>query len=173
MHFGASYALFTYFCALLGEKKDEKNEKKDQEGPKKTPDAAANAKIDADVPIHSSGRSWKKVDRSAPSTTLFTTIHKAHTTKPKAAVASGVKRKIVFDDEDEQEPLVSKKKQRKPIEEEDNSEVEHLRWQLQQALMKTEEQTATIMELNRKLGVAEGKLEMFDKTLNLLHPSKY
>ena len=48
-----------------------------------------------------------------------------------------------------------------------------MRWQFQQALMKVEEQQATIVELNRKLGVAEGKLEMFDKTLNLLHPSKH
>ena len=69
VHFRAPHALYTHFCALLGEKKDEKNEKKDQEGPKKTPDAAANAKIDANVLIRSSGRSRKKVDRSAPSTT--------------------------------------------------------------------------------------------------------
>jgi len=48
-----------------------------------------------------------------------------------------------------------------------------LRWQLKQALLKVEEQQATIVELNRKLRMAEGKLEMFDKTLNLLHPSKH
>ena len=108
VHFCAPCALYTHFCALLGEKKDEKNEKKDQEGPKKTPDAAANAKIDADVPIHSSGRSWKKVDRSAPSTTPSTTTHKARSSKPKPAVATGVKRKIVFDEEPEEELITSK-----------------------------------------------------------------
>ena len=173
MHFCASYALFTYFCALLGEKKDEKNEKNDQGGAKQTPDAAVAAKTDVDVPNRSSGRSRKKVDRSAPSITPSTTTHKARSSKPKPAVATGVKRKIVFDEEPEEELTTSKKKQKKPIQEKDNSEVEHLRWQLKQALLKVEEQQATIVELNRKLGVAEGKLKMFDKTLNLLYPSKH
>ena len=173
VHFRASYALFTHFCALLGEKKDEKNEKNDQGGAKQTPDATVSTKMDVNVLNRSSGRSCKKVNRSAPSTTPSTTTHKARSSKPKPAVATEVKRKIVFDEEPEKELTTSKKKQKKPIQEEDNSEVEHLRWQLKQALLKVEEQQATIVELNRKLGVGEGKLEMFDKTLNLLHPSKH
>ena len=103
VHFCTSYALFTHFCTLLGEKKDEKNEKNDQGGAKQTPDATVGAKMDVDVPNHSSGRSCKKVDRFAPATTPSTTTHKARSSKPKPAVATGVKKKIVFDEEPEEE----------------------------------------------------------------------
>ena len=108
VHFRASYTLFTHFCALLGEKKDEKNEKNDQGGAKQTPDATVGAKMDVDVLNHSFGHSCKKVDRSAPSTTPSTTTHKACSSKPKPAVATGVKRKIVFDEEPEEELITSK-----------------------------------------------------------------
>ena len=109
VHFCALYALFTYFCTILGEKKDEKNEKNDQGGAKQTLDATVGAKMDVDVPNRSSGRSCKKVDRSAPSATPSTTTHKARSSKPKPAVATGVKKKIVFDEEPEKELITSKK----------------------------------------------------------------
>jgi len=67
------------------------------------PDAMVGAKMDVNVLNRSSGCSCKKVDRSAPSTTPSTTIHKARSSKPKPAVATGVKKKIVFDEEPEEE----------------------------------------------------------------------
>ena len=77
------------------------------------PDAMVGAKMDVNVLNRSSGCSCKKVDRFAPSTTPSTTIHKARSSKPKPAVATGVKKKIVFDEEPEEELVTSKKKTKK------------------------------------------------------------
>jgi hypothetical protein len=89
---------------------------------------------------------------------------KAKTPRSRPEGTSEVKRKLPFEEEEEEELLPKGKRQKTSFQEVDNVEIDHLRKKLEEANKKNEEQYLMIVELNRQLGIAEGKLLMVEKT---------